>query len=87
VLAVVSGDPSAPDRDSVLTALTSEAYGLPADQAAGLLVTGGATEVAEVAARLADYAASGADRLVVSFAGGDWHRQCELLAEAAAGLA
>ena len=38
----------------------------------------------EVAAHLADAAHRDARRVVVTFAGGDWHRQAELLADARA---
>ena len=34
--------------------------------------------------RLAAYRDAGAQHMVVGFAGGDWRRQCELLAEARA---
>ena len=48
-----------------------------------MLVTG---TTDEVAAHLADAAREGARRVVVTFAGGDWHRQAELLADARAML-
>ena len=57
--------------------------GIPADQVCAFLVRGGPTEIA---ARLAAYGDSGAERVVVTIAGGDWHRQAELLAEARARL-
>ncbi|WP_341716273.1 hypothetical protein QQG74_19915 [Micromonospora sp. FIMYZ51] len=38
----------------------------------------------DAARRLAAYHRAGADHLVIGFSGGDWRRQCELLAEARA---
>jgi alkanesulfonate monooxygenase SsuD/methylene tetrahydromethanopterin reductase-like flavin-dependent oxidoreductase (luciferase family) len=81
MLTALSGDPALPDRDSLIRMLTDVdgSYAIPADQISDALVSGGPSEVA---ARLADYAESGARRVVASFVGGDWHRQVELLAEA-----
>jgi alkanesulfonate monooxygenase SsuD/methylene tetrahydromethanopterin reductase-like flavin-dependent oxidoreductase (luciferase family) len=85
VLIAMADDPTVPDHDGLVRMLTDPAgpFGMPADLVPQILVTGG---TAEAAARLADYAASGADRLVASFAAGDWHRQAELVAEAAGQL-
>jgi alkanesulfonate monooxygenase SsuD/methylene tetrahydromethanopterin reductase-like flavin-dependent oxidoreductase (luciferase family) len=82
VLVAMADDPSVPDHDALVRLLTDPAgpFGMPADLVPQILVTGGADEVA---ARLADYAASGAERLVASFAAGDWRRQADLVAEAA----
>jgi alkanesulfonate monooxygenase SsuD/methylene tetrahydromethanopterin reductase-like flavin-dependent oxidoreductase (luciferase family) len=85
VLIAMADDPAVPDHDTLVRMLTDPAgpFGMPADLVPQILVTGGTDEVA---ARLADYAASGAERLVASFAAGDWHRQADLVAEAAAQL-
>lgn len=40
----------------------------------------------EAASRFAEFRAAGATHLVLGFADGDWRRQCDLLAEAAARL-
>jgi alkanesulfonate monooxygenase SsuD/methylene tetrahydromethanopterin reductase-like flavin-dependent oxidoreductase (luciferase family) len=58
-----------------------DAYGIPAARADGIPITG---EPHEVAHRLAAYRDAGARHLVMGFSGGDWRRQCELLAEARA---
>ncbi|MFC4590768.1 LLM class flavin-dependent oxidoreductase [Sphaerisporangium corydalis] len=79
VMVAMTADPASPSREALVRDLTSEEYGLTAAQAEDLLVSG---DGPEVAARLADFAAVGAGRVVASFAGGDWGRQCELLAEA-----
>ncbi|TMR23250.1 LLM class flavin-dependent oxidoreductase [Nonomuraea turkmeniaca] len=50
------------------------------EEAAGVPVTGSPAQVAE---RLAAYAAAGADAVGLGLDGGDWARQAELLAEAA----
>lgn len=59
----------------------SQAYGIPTERAAGIPITGGPPEAAE---RMAGYFAAGARHLVIGLSGGDWRRQCELLAEARA---
>lgn len=53
------------------------AYGIPAARAATLPVVG---EPAAVAERFAAYAEAGATTLAFGIAGGDWRRQCDLLA-------
>lgn len=86
VLIAMADDPAVPDHDALVRTLTDPdgQFGMPADLVPQILVTG---STAEVAARLADYAAaSGAERLVASFAAGDWRRQTDLLAEAAGQL-
>jgi len=82
LMVAMHGDPDLPDRAAILGALSDPdgLYGIPAD-AAGAAVTidgpGG------VAGRLAELAASGAGRVVVTITAGDWFRQAGLLAEAA----
>jgi hypothetical protein len=84
----LAGDPSVPDADGLVRLLTDPdgVYGMPADAVAGLLVARPPTAVAE---RLAALAAVGVERIVVTLAAGEWHRQADLLAEAVreAGLA
>jgi alkanesulfonate monooxygenase SsuD/methylene tetrahydromethanopterin reductase-like flavin-dependent oxidoreductase (luciferase family) len=81
VLTAMSGDPALPDADGLLHRLTDPngQFGMPAEAVPQLLVQGSPAEVAE---RFAGYAEAGVDRIVVSLAGGDWHRQAELVAEA-----
>jgi alkanesulfonate monooxygenase SsuD/methylene tetrahydromethanopterin reductase-like flavin-dependent oxidoreductase (luciferase family) len=81
VLVAMADDPAVPDHDGLVRLLTDPdgRFGMPADLVPQILVTGGTAEVAD---RLAEYAASGAERLVASFAAGDWRRQADLLAEA-----
>jgi hypothetical protein len=76
-------DPALPDRDSLVRLLSDVdgVYGIPPDQIAKMLLSGGSSQVA---ARLAEYGDAGATRVVVSIAAGDWYRQTELLAEARA---
>jgi hypothetical protein len=58
-------------------------FGIPAEQATGAVITGGPAAVAD---HLAQIAAHGAHRTVVTLVAGDWFRQAELLAEARAQL-
>ncbi|MDT3438057.1 MULTISPECIES: LLM class flavin-dependent oxidoreductase [unclassified Pseudofrankia] len=71
-----------PTRDEIAARL-SQAYEIPPDRATTIPITGSPDEAAE---RLAAYHAAGARHLVMGFAGGDWRRQCDLLAEARARL-
>jgi alkanesulfonate monooxygenase SsuD/methylene tetrahydromethanopterin reductase-like flavin-dependent oxidoreductase (luciferase family) len=86
VLIAVADDPTVPDHDALVRRLTDPdgPFGMPDELVPQILVTG---STGEVAARLAEYAAAGPERLVASFAAGDWRRQTELVAEAAAQLA
>jgi alkanesulfonate monooxygenase SsuD/methylene tetrahydromethanopterin reductase-like flavin-dependent oxidoreductase (luciferase family) len=83
MVAALTGDPALPDHDGLVRTLTDPdgVFGMPADQVPTTLTLG---DPSEVAARLADYAEAGAERVVVTLAAGDWMRQAELLAEAAA---
>jgi alkanesulfonate monooxygenase SsuD/methylene tetrahydromethanopterin reductase-like flavin-dependent oxidoreductase (luciferase family) len=85
MLAAIEGDPALPDRDGRVRTLTDGdgMCGIPAGQVDAILVRGGPTDIA---ARLAAYADSGVERVVVTLAAGDWQRQAELLAEARAQL-
>jgi alkanesulfonate monooxygenase SsuD/methylene tetrahydromethanopterin reductase-like flavin-dependent oxidoreductase (luciferase family) len=77
-----------PDASPALLAAYAEEvarrYGVPPGVAARVPITGSAAEAAE---RFAAYARAGAEHLVLSPIGGDWRRQCELIAEARALLA
>ncbi len=80
-LAIV-GDPALPSRAEVLQRLVDPdgLYGAPAEIAEQFLLYGEADEITE---RLEAYGDAGAARVVVTFVAGDWHRQAELLANAA----
>lgn len=81
-MVAIHGDPALPDHATIVRSLTDPdgLFGFPADQAENAVVEGGPAVIAEHLSRLAD---NGAQRVVVSFVGGDWFRQAELLAEAA----
>jgi alkanesulfonate monooxygenase SsuD/methylene tetrahydromethanopterin reductase-like flavin-dependent oxidoreductase (luciferase family) len=83
MVVAMTGDPTLPDHDGLVRALTDPdgMFGMPTDAVAGTLTLGGPTEVAE---RMGAYGDAGAERVVVTLAAGDWMRQAELLAEAAA---
>ncbi|MFI9382039.1 LLM class flavin-dependent oxidoreductase [Kutzneria sp. NPDC052558] len=57
----------------------AESYGVPTEEAGDVTITGGVTQVAD---RLAEYAAAGADSLTVVLDGQDWEGQLDVLAEA-----
>ncbi len=84
----LAGDPSVPGADGLVRLLSDPdgVYGMPAAAVPDILVAGAPAIVAE---RLDGLAALGAERIVVTLAAGDWHRQTDLLAEAVreAGLA
>ena len=83
VMASIAGDPTRPDRAGLARRLTDPdgVYGMPAGAIDDMVLTGGPAAVAE---RIAAFADLGAERVVLSLAGGDWIRQAELAAEAAA---
>jgi alkanesulfonate monooxygenase SsuD/methylene tetrahydromethanopterin reductase-like flavin-dependent oxidoreductase (luciferase family) len=60
-----------------------DSYGLSPDEAAQVPITGTPERAAE---RLAAYAEAGVDHFDLAVTGGDWLRQCELIAEARAAL-
>jgi alkanesulfonate monooxygenase SsuD/methylene tetrahydromethanopterin reductase-like flavin-dependent oxidoreductase (luciferase family) len=70
--------PKTPAIDAFIAGLT-RGYGLPAEWAAAIPITGGAAQAAQ---RFAEYAGAGAEHLVLGVIGGDWREQCELIAEA-----
>lgn len=83
MLAAVDGDPALGDDDEIARRLTNPdgVFGMPGEAVAEMLVRGGPEAVAE---RLAALGGAGVDRVVLSSAAGNWHRQVELLAEARA---
>jgi alkanesulfonate monooxygenase SsuD/methylene tetrahydromethanopterin reductase-like flavin-dependent oxidoreductase (luciferase family) len=83
VMAAIAGDPALPDRAGLERRLTDPdgVYGMPDEAIDGMVLTGGPGAVAE---RIAAFAELGAERVVLSLAAGDWMRQAELAAEAAA---
>ena len=82
----IDGDPQLPDSDALTRRMTDPdgIFGMPAEAVPDILVTGAPPAVAE---RLDAWAGAGADRVVVTLAAGNWHRQADLLAEAVALLA
>lgn len=83
--AAIEGDPTLPDRGGLVRRLSDPdgMFGMPAAAVPDLLVTGPPAVVAE---RIAALGAIGAEQVVVTLAAGDWFRQADLLAEAAAAL-
>ena len=83
VMPAIDGDPTVPDRDGLLRRLSDPngMFGIPAEAASEMVVTGGP---AALAARMDALRAVGAERIVVSFAAGEFDRQADLLAEATA---
>ena len=81
VMVAIDGDPAVPDGGT-LTGLVTDPdgmFGIPAEQAAGAVLTGGPAAIADHLGRLSE---AGAHRTIVSYVAGDWSRQTELLAEA-----
>jgi len=76
----VLGPDRAGKRAEIIHTL-SENFGMTEEDAAEVTITGGATQVAD---RLAEYAAAGADSLTVVLDGEDWEAQLDVLAEARA---
>jgi alkanesulfonate monooxygenase SsuD/methylene tetrahydromethanopterin reductase-like flavin-dependent oxidoreductase (luciferase family) len=75
---VASLGDGAPSRQALVSSLAN-GFKMPLEQAEAIPVTGVGREAAD---RMAGHFAAGAEELVVSFAGGDWFKQVELLAEA-----
>ncbi|QUQ65751.1 LLM class flavin-dependent oxidoreductase [Kutzneria sp. CA-103260] len=74
------GPDAAEKRAEMLRTLT-ENFGLTPEDAASVPITGSAAQVAD---RLAEYAAAGADSLTIVLDGRDWEAQLDVLAEARA---
>jgi alkanesulfonate monooxygenase SsuD/methylene tetrahydromethanopterin reductase-like flavin-dependent oxidoreductase (luciferase family) len=81
VMVALDGDPSVPDRDTIIGLLADPdgMFGIPAEAAPDAFLTGGPGVLADLLGRLED---AGVHRTIVQFAGGDWTRQTELVAEA-----
>lgn len=81
----IEGDPTLPDQEAIRGLLSDPRgrFGMPAEAADEVVVRGTPATVAEHVAALAE---AGADRVVVTVAAGDWHRQAALLAEAVAAI-
>jgi hypothetical protein len=75
---VASLGDGAPSRHALVASLAN-GFKMPLEQAESIPITGVGREAAD---RMAAHFAAGADELVVSFAGGDWFKQVELLAQA-----
>jgi alkanesulfonate monooxygenase SsuD/methylene tetrahydromethanopterin reductase-like flavin-dependent oxidoreductase (luciferase family) len=78
----IVGDPALPSRGELIQQMIDPdgLYGAPAEVVDQFLLYGEPDEIAE---RLRAFGDAGAARVVVTFAAGDWHRQAELLANAA----
>lgn len=72
----LGGDKSTVDEYAAMLAKT---YGVAAEVAVKLPITGSARQAAD---RLAEYAEAGVRHLVLGLVGGEWKRQCDLMAEA-----
>lgn len=81
VMAAMDGDPQLPGIDTIARMVSDPdgKFGLPEEHARRAVQAGGPEAIAE---HLAHIAARGARRTVVTFVGGDWFRQAELLAAA-----
>lgn len=79
--AAILGADASPPLLEAFTAEVTQGYGVPPAVAARLPITGSPARAAE---RFAEYARAGAEHLVLGVIGGDWRRQCELIAEARA---
>jgi alkanesulfonate monooxygenase SsuD/methylene tetrahydromethanopterin reductase-like flavin-dependent oxidoreductase (luciferase family) len=86
MLAAIDGDPELPDRDELTRRITDPdgMFGMPARAVPDILVSGTPSAIAE---RLEAWTALGAERIVVTLATGNWHRQADLLAKAVDQLA
>jgi alkanesulfonate monooxygenase SsuD/methylene tetrahydromethanopterin reductase-like flavin-dependent oxidoreductase (luciferase family) len=80
--AALLGPPRPTARDAFIRGLT-DGYGIPAETADRVPITGSVSQAAD---RLAEYADAGVSHLIVGLAGEDWPAQCDLLAQARAAL-
>ena len=82
MMAALDGDSTVPEGAALDRRLSDPdgLFGMPAGSAGDVLVTGPPSAAAE---RIDQWSEIGAERVVVTFAAGDWFRQAELLAEAA----
>ena len=81
VMVALDGDPSVPDRETLISLLADPdgMFGVPSAQAPDSFLTGGPEVLADHLNRLA---AAGTHRTIIQFVAGDWSRQTELAAEA-----
>lgn len=86
VMVALDGDPSIPDRDTLISLLVDPdgMFGIPAEMAPDAFLTGGP---AVLVGHLGRLAAVGVHRTIVQFVAGDWSRQAALAAEAMSLLA
>jgi alkanesulfonate monooxygenase SsuD/methylene tetrahydromethanopterin reductase-like flavin-dependent oxidoreductase (luciferase family) len=84
-IVALAGDPARPGLDELIRRVSDPdgMFGMPAEAVADVVLTGGPAALAE---HLGALHAAGAERVVVTVAAGDWLRQADLLAEAAASL-
>jgi len=80
--AALLGPPQPAARDAFIRGLT-DGYGIAAETAERVPITGNVSQAAD---RLAEYADAGVSHLVVGLVGEDWPAQCDLLAQARAAL-
>lgn len=85
VMVAIDGDPALPGTDELVRRVSDPdgLFGMPAEAVPDAVTTGSPAAIAE---HIAALQAVGAERVVVTVAAGDWFRQAELLAEAAASL-
>jgi alkanesulfonate monooxygenase SsuD/methylene tetrahydromethanopterin reductase-like flavin-dependent oxidoreductase (luciferase family) len=85
LMTALDGDAEVPSADGLVRRLSDPdgLFGMPAEAAPDMLITGSPAAAAERLSALGDL---GIDRVVVTLAAGSWHRQAELLAEAARDL-
>jgi alkanesulfonate monooxygenase SsuD/methylene tetrahydromethanopterin reductase-like flavin-dependent oxidoreductase (luciferase family) len=77
----IAGDPDLPGPDELTRRLTDPdgLFGIPASLVPAVLNSG---PPSQIAARLAEHADHGIERVVISVAAGNWFRQVELVAQA-----
>ena len=79
--AALLGPPQPAARDSFVRGLT-DGYGISAETAGHVPITGNVSQAAD---RLAEYADAGVSHLVVGLVGENWPGQCDLLAQVSSG--
>ncbi|MCU1393554.1 MAG: hypothetical protein JWM34_1982 [Ilumatobacteraceae bacterium] len=83
VMAALDDDPAVPSGEEIVRIVSDPdgVFGMPADVVLGTVLRGGIEVLAQ---RIEAWAAIGASRVVISVVAGDWFRQADLVAEAAA---
>lgn len=81
LMTAIAGDPDLPGPGDLTRRLSDPdgMFGIPADQVSAVLHTGPPSQIAGL---LAEQAAYGAERVIISVAAGNWFRQVELVAQA-----